>query len=96
MNFSFTQNSKFMCKIELKHMIYLQCSLPLLCDSEVEGVTPGCRVAGVEPGPPWNGKRPPREKEMEQEIGLVSFFPSLVSLSNPLHARTHTDTHTHA
>lgn len=67
-----------------------------MCDSEVEGVTPGCRVAGVQPGPPWNGTRPLREKEMEQEIGLVSFFPSLVSLSNPLHARTHTDTHTHA
>lgn len=36
------------------------------------------------------------KKEMEQEIGLVLLFPSPVSLSNPLHARTHTDTHTHA
>lgn len=62
------------------------------CDSEVKGVTSGCSVAGVQPGPPWNGTRLPREKEMEQEIGLVSLFPFLVSLSNP--RNTHTDTHT--
>lgn len=57
-------------------------------------MTRGCRVAGVQPGPLWNGTRPPREKEMEQEIGLVSLFPSLVSLSDPpaKHAGTHRHT----
>lgn len=65
-----------------------------VCDSKVRGVTQGCRVAGVQPIPPWNGTRLPREKEMEQEIGLVSLFPSPVSLSNPLQARTHTVRHT--
>ena len=85
-----------MCYFEQEHMIYLQRSPPPspACDSEVKGVTPGCRVAGVQPDPPWNGTRPAREKEMEQEIGLVSLFPSLVSLSNPLHAGTHWGTHT--
>lgn len=65
------------------------------CDLEVKGVTPGCRVAGVQPGPPWNGTRLLREKEMEQEIGLVSLFPFLVSLSGPLHTHTHAQTHSH-
>ena len=29
-NFNFTQNSNFMSNFQLEHMIYLQCSLPLL------------------------------------------------------------------
>lgn len=58
-------------------------------DSEVRRVTSGCWVAGVRPGP-----HPPRQKEMEQEIGLVSLVPPLVSLSDPLRApRTHSETH---
>lgn len=64
------------------------------CDSEVKGVTPGCRVAGVQPGPPWNGTRLPHEKEMEQEIGLVSLFPFFgVSEQSPLYTHKHIDTH---
>lgn len=47
-------------------------------------MTPGFREAAVGPGPPWNGTRLLREKEMEQEIGLVWLIPSLVSLFNPL------------
>lgn len=62
-------------------------------------MTPGCRVAGVQPGPPWNGTHPPHEKEMEQEIGLVSLFPSLVSLQQSYSctlslSHTHTLSHT--
>lgn len=49
-----------------------------------------------EPDLLWNGMHPPHEKEMEQIIGLVSFFPSRVCEQSPLCTKTHTDKHTHA
>lgn len=98
LSFNFTQNSNFVCNFELgPNDLFKQNRRPSTpnspaCGSEVKGVTSGCRVAGVQPSPLWNGTQPPREKEMEQEIGLVSLVPpSCVSEQSPSkHARSHT------